>query len=59
MATSFPLLQKISFSMCWVPPSSGGVVRVFSYSKMLVEGQINRISIESLRDLLVLMNIQQ
>ena len=56
----FPLLQKISFSMCGVQPSNGGVERVFSYCKMLFEGRRNRISIESLRNrMLVLMNSQQ
>ena len=52
---NFPQLQKIAFSMCGVQPSNGGVERVFSYTKMLVEGRRNRISIESLRNRMVLL----
>ena len=53
----FPILKRIAFAMCGIQPSNGGVERIFSYTKILVEGRRNRISIPSLRNrLLILMN---
>ena len=41
-------LLKITFSMCGVQLSNGGVERVLSYTKLLVEGRRKRLFVENL-----------